>query len=646
MLLTGLLPLVTLALWVGVLRRRSSNVSEAIICGSLVWAFSIAVGSEALSLWRAITFESFLACWTFALVVLALTIFWRLRASPPRILRSFPGRVAISFEGRGYVEWIAAVALTVIAGVTLFIALACPPNNWDSQTYHLPRIEHWIQNRSLEFYPTSNSRQLMLPGFAEVLILQLRLLSGADRLDNLVQWLAGAGSVLVVGRIALALGASTRGTALARLTAATLPIGILESTSTQNDLVVTFFLLCTAERLLAWRASRTLGDAAFMSIAAGLALATKGTAYPIGLPMGLWFLIEILPTGRRALAPLIAAAFLLLLPNLPTYMRNLDYSGSPIGTIGQATNNTAFGPGPLLVNGARNLALNLASSDYPLNRKITEFVYIGLSALGLDTNDPALSFPPAPAKFQLSIYQNESSAGNPIQLIIAVVSVLSVFLSAGRAPYPRRRYALCIVAATVVFLVVLRWQPWITRLQLSIFALSAPLAALLPFDRRQGLVARILAAVAQVSLAVVLIYFAWAPLWTNMTRPLLQPYGYGSSFLTKSADEILFTARPDLLPQYRTAVDYALQHDNSQIGLAMGGDDWEYPLWRGLRRSGVADLRIEHVGYPARLYPLGPFHPTMVIATVKDRPSEMTINGAVWHRKLQLPLLAIYARDP
>jgi hypothetical protein len=473
MLLAGLLPLAALALTIGIFRRRSSDIPEAIVLGALSWAFAIAVGSEALSLGRALTFESLLACWGLAVVALALALYLPHRTFSARRRRGSRGAMEISSGSEGYaasvvhflrravsasdsVEWVAGAVLALVAVVTLFIALASPPNNWDSQTYHLARIEHWIQNRSLAFYPTSNTRQLMLPNFAEVLILQLRLLSGGDRLDNIVQWLAGAGSVILVGRIALALGASRRGTALARLTAATLPIGILESTSTQNDLVVTFFVLCTAERLLVWQRSRSLKDAAFMAIAAGLALATKGTAYLIGLPLGLWFLAEILPTGRRALAPLLACALLLLLPNLSFYLRNLEDSGSPVGTVGQATNNTDYGLGPLVVNGARNLAVNLASENYALNRKITDFVYMGLGALGLDANAPDLSFPPAPAKFELSIYQtNESTAGNPVQLVVGVISILWVFLGAGRAPYPRRRYALCIAAATLAFLIAL-----------------------------------------------------------------------------------------------------------------------------------------------------------------------------------------------
>ena len=90
---------------------------------------------------------------------------------------------------------------------------------------------------------------------------------------------------------------------------------------------------------------------------------------------------------------------------------------------------------------------------------------------------------------------------------------------------------------------------------------------------------------------------------------------------------------------------------HSQIGLVMDVDDWEYPLWRGLAATAASPtLRMEHVAVPGppapKPYPLGPFDPTLVIATVKDRPPEMTIDGNLWHRKLQLPALAVYTRDP
>ena len=261
-----------------------------------------------------------------------------------------------------------------------------------------------------------------------------------------------------------------------------------------------------------------------------------------------------------------------------------------------------------------------------------------------------LSFPPAPEKFRPLPYQtSEDFAGNPVQLLIGVASVLMVLLTAGKHPYPRRRYALAILAATLVFLVVLRWQPWITRLQLPIFVLAAPLAAFLPIDRQGRPLARVLATALAACLALLLVYSAWPALWRNSIRPLVFIPGAGSIWV-KSADGILFTSRPDLRLQYQAAVDYAVQHQDSQIGLVMNVDDWEYPLWRGLRHSGIADFRMEHIGVPGPLapkpYPLGPFNPSLVVATVNARPPEMTIDGNLWHRKLQLPSLAVYTRDP
>ena len=259
-----------MGLSVALFHQRGREPAAAAVRGTLAWAYVTALVMEALGLVRGITFASLLIGWALAVVLLALPVFRDRPAgtTPLARLRRFAAGMILE-------EWILAGVVLLVGGVTLMLALVCPPNNWDSQTYHLPRIEHWIQNGSLEFYRTHIERQLDLPGFAEVLLLPLRLLGGGDRLLNLLQWLAGAGSVLLVGRIAALLGVSRRGVALARLAAVTLPIGILESSSTQNDLVVTFFLLCMAERLLAWRLSRSSADAAFFAMAAGLALGPR-----------------------------------------------------------------------------------------------------------------------------------------------------------------------------------------------------------------------------------------------------------------------------------------------------------------------------------------------------------------------------------
>src|SRR4029077_15405654 len=305
------------------------------------------------------------------------------------------------------------------------------------------------------------------------------------------------------------------------------------------------------------------------------------------------------------------------------------------------TNNTAFGPGPLLVNGVRNLATNLATQNSGYDRWLTRVVTEGLAGLGLDASDPRLTF--IESKFEASTYQtSEDIAANPLQLLLAIAAVAVIFLSGGRPGFPRRRYALSLLGATLLFLVVLRWQPWITRLQLPIFALAAPLIGFLAFERIRGW-SRI---GATVLLTLLLIIFAMPPLWANYRRPLFPPGGYAASLWAMTGDQVLFIARPDLLASYQAAVRYVAANKDSRIGLVISGNDWEYPLWRLLREQGLTGLRIEHVavkGVPmARPYPLGPFAAPLVTAIEQDPPAQLTIEGTLWQRKLLYPGLALY----
>ena len=68
----------------------------------------------------------------------------------------------------------------VIVSLTGLIAFVAPPNNYDSMTYHLGRVVHWIQNHSVQHYPTNIDRQLFMPPWAEFAITHFYLLSTDD----------------------------------------------------------------------------------------------------------------------------------------------------------------------------------------------------------------------------------------------------------------------------------------------------------------------------------------------------------------------------------------------------------------------------------------------------------------------------------
>jgi hypothetical protein len=156
--------------------------------------------------------------------------------------------------------------------------------------------------------------------------------------------------------------------------------------------------------------------------------------------------------------------------------------------------------------------------------------------------------------------------------------------------------------------------------------------------------------VAATLLAILLLIVAAPALWTNDRRPLFAPAGTPGSIWARSGDDLLFAARPGLQLSYESAAAYAALHGYSRIGLVTNVDDWEYPLWRLLRRAGIKDLRIEHVGVAGppidKPYPLGPFDPMAVFVLRKDAPAEMALDGSPWYRVQQYSALSIYRRRP
>ena len=124
------------------------------------------------------------------------------------------------------------------------VAWVTPPQTWDSLTYHLSRVAHWAQDRSIWHYATGIDRQTSMPPGAEELILNSYVLTQSDRLAAFPEWFAMLGSLIGVSLIAYYLGAKSTGQWLAAGFAATIPMGIVEASSTINDYVATFWVVC------------------------------------------------------------------------------------------------------------------------------------------------------------------------------------------------------------------------------------------------------------------------------------------------------------------------------------------------------------------------------------------------------------------
>ena len=165
---------------------------------------------------------------------------------------------------------------------------------------------------------------------------------------------------------------------------------------------------------------------------------------------------------------------------------------------------------------------------------------------------------------------HEDIAGNPLHLLLILYALVAVCASGALRRGPVLLYAGVLVVGFLLFCLVLKWQPWHSRLHLPLFVLWAPAVSI---ALSQGWSRRIGQGAAAVLLVVALVLIGY-----NETRPL---YGPRSIFFTERADQY-FATRP-FGADYRAAIRYLNAQPHRHIGLVLGANAWEYPFWALLK---------------------------------------------------------------
>jgi 4-amino-4-deoxy-L-arabinose transferase-like glycosyltransferase len=230
------------------------------------------------------------------------------------------------------VSWM-VVPITVLLSAALLAGLLTTPSSYDAMVYHLPRQVRWIQQASLDHFPTHIPLQLYREPFAEMLSAELFLLTGSDRAPALVQWAALVGCLLAVSLIAANLGTGPRGQVFSAFLVASAPLVFLQASTSKNDLVFAFWFLavvCLIQRSRGMP-ERSPVPALLLGAAFGLMMLTKGAGSILGLPLAAWTVTAVLrekkgPSTRRTL---ILIALPLLLLNAGHWARNWVLFGSP-----------------------------------------------------------------------------------------------------------------------------------------------------------------------------------------------------------------------------------------------------------------------------------------------------------------------------
>jgi len=453
----------------------------------------------------------------------------------------------------------------LILMATFVIAIVSPPNNTDSMVYHLSRVAHWVQNQSIAFFPTSTLRELYLNPFAEYAVLQTYLLAGSDRLANLIQWFSYLNIAILVSLIAEKLGAGKKGQYFAALFSITLPQALLQSTTTQNDLVFSSMVLMSVYFLICFIQENNRIWIIPAGIATSLAVLSKSTAFIVLTPFLVWTLIFILRhVDKRKLfytAISLAAALLLI---IPFYMRNWSAFGNSLGPDSETAlyQNEKMGIQSLVSNSLRNFAINLTYT--PKFSAIEENAVTGIHKLfGWDPNDPGLSW--QDYKFTIpGFVVNEDTSGNPIHIWLGLLVLAMVLVRHKQRSTYTTSLMLCVVSGFLLFSLLLKWQPWNNRLQTVFFLLIAPLFGLMIEHKRT----------LSFSISIVLLISTIPYFLLNPTKPLTQDWNIFNLSRVES-----MIRNDEIIGPYVRSAQIIEDTPCTRYGMDLANGYWEYPLW-------------------------------------------------------------------
>lgn len=626
----ALLPIIFFAVSFVLFQFRLESRRISFMSAALLWGIAVVCFTEIPSLFDSVNFITLCLLWTTAdallIVLLARLgkgkkIAWNTELKADRFELFMLGCI---------------LCILLIVGAT---ALLSPPNTCDSLTYHMSRVEHWRQNGNVSFYPTNILRQLILNPWSEYAILHFQILSNGDTFANLVQWFCMAGCCVGVSVIAMMLGAGMRGQILSALVSAAIPMGILQGSSTQTDYVASFWLVAFVCFFMMLRKTPGILLALSTGCAFGLAVFTKATAYVYALPFFLWLGLPSLFRSKLRFWKIAAIVFAsAILINSGQYARNFKFSQNPLGSFdqrGYSYTNEIFTIPAFVSNMVRHAAVHLGIPHEPANNWLNDRIVSLHEIMGIDVNDPLTTMFPHMGFRVMGLATDENHTGNTIHFLL-FLALVPVFIITGQ--YKNKDFtAYAIVAGSLFFLfcLVMKWQPWHSRLHLPIFVLWAPFCGLTLAAMSSRFIDK--------TIVLFLVLSAGPCLFANNMRPFIGKH----NILNTSRNSQYFKFSPDMERYYRIAAEYVAQWgENPRVGLIFREDNLEYPIWV-LTKQKNPNIRIEHIevrNLSKNIKMKKDFEPDIVISAKRFPGKKAVIGGTAYNIILQERFLGILSR--
>lgn len=606
-----------------------------------LWMLYLFATTELFSMWHMVRFKVLFVAWGALDLVLLAGLAVQLRRdkhfSKGVFKRVNTAGKTIYDQLRQYPYYVITI---LIGACVLLLAFRITPYNWDSMTYHLPRIAYWTQNRSVEHYATNSIRQIASPVLGEFVNLHVYILSrGRDTLFNMLQAFSYVTNAFLVERIARRLGCGRGISFVAALIYMTMPIAYAEALTTQVDNFATIWLLFYVYVLLDLAEQKDKlevnGVAVRKVCTLGLCVAwgylTKPSVCVAMVVFAAWLLVRCIVRKDKVwdLIRLVFCALpCLVLPLAPEILRNFKtFHAYASKSAGARQLVATLRPSYLFVNFLKNFTFNtptalIRDSDAFFARPARKAAEI----LNVELNAESISEGGRDFGLHAANTYGCDTAINPIVMWLFLFAVLWAVFMIRRIDWQgiRAGYLLASTISFCVFCTVLRWEPFVSRYMVSYFALLCPMIGICiqKGTRQERVRPARYAIVGTVGFLCVMEavsvtafhYDIYANGGANN-----RPYGY-------------FAARRSETGYYAEVTDDVKGREYESVGLyLMKADDYEYPIWEML-----GNQRIEHINVQneSAIYVDKEFTPDCIIwfGALPDGP--VMVNGA-WYTQIE-----------
>lgn len=485
------------------------------------------------------------------------------------------------------------IVVGVFLGLTFIQGLFSAPSTTDSMVYHLPRVMYWIQESSVYQDVVRSPHDFKAP-FAEYLLLNLYFLTDSDRLLFLSQWIAFVMVVYLSWVIAGQLGVTKKWQDLAALFVASVPVVLMQASSTQVDVVPTLLTLICMYLALVLLKRWTVTCVLLLGFAVGLGMATKATFFVyLIIPFGYLF-FRLLKKPKKLFQVVAVSILFVLLINFRFATQNMQLYGSVLGVhilpdgSELVHTNEVIGVEALVSNVFRNV---LSQIPVPIFASQVQNSINGLyNLVGWQINNPGVTCCGTQFRVNPILYPQEDIVSNPLQIFLVVLAAVLLAVGKVKRISGASNILLLTILSFVAFSLVLKWQPYHSRLLIPYFVLGTLCSVVLLSGAKFQKLLYILACVSVVLGFLVVVFNVSRPFvsylpFYSLVRAFAKPHSdIPEAFYIRDRERQYFNASFFWHGPYKNIVKKVPNGSKVAVDLY---DDFEYPLWVLLRSEAI-----------------------------------------------------------